>query len=156
MDTVLHRTRRLSTASSHIRRDVVAKFVTVGAFGTALYYLVLIMLVEMSRVPVMTATSLAFALVVGVNYVLHRRWTFQSPVTHARALLPFVMMSIAGFGINAGVMAFGLALGIQYMLVQALAIALVVAWNYIFTVRIFKRPLTSSINSRKGSCDDPT
>lgn len=155
MDTVLHRARSVSSGPVREQQARGARFVAVGALGTALYYLALIVLVEYLGMPVIGATCLAFALVVAVNYVLHRMWTFRSPVAHRRALLPFAMMSVAGFGINMAVMALGVAAGIHYLLVQAAAIGLVVTWNYIFTTRIFGRPGLPAPGSSKGFSDGP-
>lgn len=135
MDTVLHRARAVGSGPARA-----ARYVAVGVFGTALYYLSLVLLVEVLKVKVMTATGLSFVLVVAANYVLQRAWTFRSTVSHRRAVAPFVSMSVAGFGINAGVMSFGVGAGIHYLFVQAVAICLVVSWNYFFMTRIFGQP----------------
>lgn len=135
------------------RRARTARFVVVGLLGTAFYYAALVAMVEVMRIDVLASSCIAFALVVGSNYALHRSWTFRSPVEHRRALLPFVAMSVAGFGINTGVMAAGLASGIHYLLVQALAIVLVVSWNFIFTTLIFSQP--ALVNPPKGSHHGP-
>lgn len=145
MDTVLRRARTLEPRAARA-----ARYVTVGAFGTVLYYAALIMLVEALGVRVMTATCIAFVMVVAFNYVLQRMWTFRSPVAHSQAILPFAAMSVAGFGINSAVMAFGLATGIHYLLVQAVAIGIVVAWNYIVMSRIFSQPIRLARSSTKG------
>lgn len=149
MDTVLHRARTLGPGPARA-----ARYIAVGAFGTVLYYLVLVILVEALGIGVMTATCTAFVLVVVANYALHRMWTFCSPVAHSRAFVPFVLMSAAGFGINTAVMALGLAAGAHYLLVQAVAIGIVVAWNYFFMALIFNqgKQVRSSV---KGISDDP-
>lgn len=135
MDTVLRRACTLDPGPARA-----ARYIAVGALGTGLYYLGLVLLVEVLHVGVMTATGIAFILVVLVNYVLQRMWTFRSRVAHARAFIPFLVMSAAGFGINSGVMALGIAAGVHYLLVQAVAIGVVVVWNYAFMTRIFCRP----------------
>lgn len=154
MDTVLRRARTLAPDPGRVARY--ARYIAVGAFGTALYYLALVLLVEALLVGVLASTSISFVLVVAINYLLHRMWTFRSPVAHSQAFIPFVAMSVAGFGINTAVMALGLAAGIHYLLVQAVAIAIVVAWNYIFTTRIFSQPIEPARSSTKGFSDDPT
>lgn len=135
MDSVLHRARTLGAGPARAVR-----YVAVGAFGTVLYYVALVVQVEALAVGVMTATCIAFLLVVVANYVLHRDWTFRSPVAHSRAFVPFVLMSAAGFGINTAVMALGLATDVHYLLAQAVAIGIVVAWNYFFMAFIFSQP----------------
>lgn len=156
MDSILHRPRNLSTQSVRGRRARLVRFAVVGAFGTALYYMALVLQVEALRLPVMTASYLSFALIVAVNYVLHRIWTFSSPVAHRRALIPFIVMSIAGFFINTAVMALGLALSVYYLVVQVCAIAVVVTWNYIFTTRIFAQPATLASSAKKGERHGPS
>lgn len=150
MDTVLHRARSLSPGTARATR-----YIAVGVFGTALYYLALVFQVEVLRIGVMIATCIAFVLVVMANYMLHRMWTFRSRVAHSRALIPFFVMSVAGFGANSAVMATGLAIGVHYLLVQAVAIAVVVAWNYIFMACIFRQPNEPASGSVKGFSDDP-
>ena len=135
MDPVLHRARALGPRAARA-----ARYVAVGVFGTALYYLSLVLLVEAFAVGVMAATGASFVLVVAANYALQRAWTFRSTVAHKRAIGPFVAMSVAGFGINAGVMSSGVGAGVHYLFVQAVAICLVVAWNYFFMARLFGQP----------------
>ena len=46
------------------------------------------------------------------------------------------MMSLAGFWLNLGIMYLGVEyLGFGYLWVQAVAIALVVAWNFVISIR---------------------
>lgn len=109
----------------------VAKFGIVGVTGTGVYYLTLMAFVEWMGVGVMLATSICFLLVVLQNYILHHRWTFESDSPHRKALPQFFAMSAVGFAINWIVMYTGVRLlGFRYLLVQLVAIALVVAWNW--------------------------
>ena len=136
MDTVLHRARTLGLAHAHA-----ARYVAVGVLGTVLYYVALISLVEVLGVGVMASTCIAFILVVCANYLLHRVWTFRSPVAHRRAFIPFALMSVTGLGINSAVMALGLVAGMHYLFVQTIAIGTVVTWNYFFMTLIFSQPV---------------
>jgi putative flippase GtrA len=107
-----------------------ARFGIVGAAGAAAYFLLLAALVEGLGVPVMAATSIAFVLVVLQNYACHYRWTFAADAPHARALPQFFAMSAAGFAINWLIMAAGTrGLALDYLVVQAVAIVAVLAWN---------------------------
>ena len=100
------------------------------------YYLVLWLLVEIAGIQVLIASSIAFILVVLENYVLHYFWTFSSSANHMNALPKFSMMSLAGFWLNLGIMFLGVEyLGFGYLWVQAVAIALVVAWNFVISIR---------------------
>jgi putative flippase GtrA len=107
-----------------------ARFGIVGAAGAATYFLALVAMVEGLGTPVLAATSIAFVLVVLQNYACHYAWTFATDAPHARAAPQFVAMSAAGFAINWLVMALGTgALALDYRLVQAVAVAAVLAWN---------------------------
>ena len=112
------------------------RYVVVGILGTLVYYLVLWILVEIAGIQVLIASSAAFILVVFENYGLHYFWTFSSSAHHTKALPKFSMMSLAGFWLNLGIMYLGVEyLGFGYMWVQAVAIALVVAWNFVISIR---------------------
>ncbi|MCI0626397.1 MAG: GtrA family protein [Acidobacteria bacterium] len=108
-----------------------ARFGTVGVLGTAVYLAFLWTLVELLRVPVLIATSIAFLLVCIENYLLHYSWTFASSNAHTVAFPRFVFMNVVGFWINWGIMFAGVEKkgALTYLLVQAVAIAAVLAWN---------------------------
>jgi putative flippase GtrA len=115
-------------------RNVAARFARFGAVGTAgaaLYFLLLVGMVEALGVPVMIATSVAFVLVVLQNYACHYLWTFATDAPHRRAAPRFFAMSAAGFALNWAVMAAGTrGLGLDYLAVQAVAVLAVLAWNF--------------------------
>lgn len=115
------------------RRQLV-RFAIVGLSATGAYYAILAALVELAAAPVMLATSVAFVTVCVANYVLHHLWTFASSEAHGRAIPRFMLMVAAGFLINWCVMFAGVSvLRVNYLLVQALAIAAVVVWNYLLS-----------------------
>lgn len=108
-----------------------AKFVLVGLLGTGIYYAILCSLVELSGIPVLIATSIAFILVCLENYILHYVWTFNVTGLHAFSFPRFMFMNFIGFWLNWGIMFFGLKMfSINYLLVQAVAIITVVSWNF--------------------------
>lgn len=111
-----------------------ARFALVGIAGTGTYYLILLVLVELAAVNVTVASTVAFVVVVTQNYMLHYSWTFGSTSSHTRIFPQFVAMSVTGLILNAIVMAIGSeALGFNYILVQAISIVCVIAWNTIVT-----------------------
>lgn len=115
-------------------RGALARFGVVGLLGTAVYYAILWVLVDLVQTPVMFATSFAFIIVCIENYILHYRWTFDSAKMHAAAFPRFLFMSVVGFAINWGIMFLGVTkLGLHYLLLQAFAIAAVVLWNFILS-----------------------
>lgn len=108
-----------------------SRFGVVGLVGAAVYYVALWIMVEELRLSVLVATSIAFLLVALENYVLHYVWTFKSTNQHAIALPRFLSMNLVGFFINLGIMFAGVEkLAFNYFLVQAVAIILVMCWNF--------------------------
>jgi putative flippase GtrA len=108
-----------------------ARFCLVGAAGASAYFVVLAGLIELARVPVVAASTFAFGLVVVQNYLLHAGWTFAAGPANPRAFGRFVAVSAAGLALNAAVMHAGVHwLGIAWLPVQAVAIVVVLAWNF--------------------------
>jgi putative flippase GtrA len=116
----------------HLALGRVLRFVSVGLLATAAYYAILCVLVEVLAVGVLLATSVAFVVVTVENYFLHYHWTFRSKNRHARAFPAFLSMNVVGFGMNWATMFVGTqVLNLNYLLVQAVAIAAIVLWNFI-------------------------
>lgn len=110
----------------------VFKFGVVGSFGALTYYSLLLGMVELWNVPVLVATSIAFALVVIETYILHYHWTFRSDAAHSAVAPRFVFMTVTGFFLNFAIMYVGVTLArINYLVVQTLAIGVVVTWNFL-------------------------
>jgi putative flippase GtrA len=115
------------------------RFVVVGLAGSLVYFALLWSMVDVLGWPAVPASCAAFLLVVLENYVLHRAWTFRSTAPHGQALPGFLLVSLAGFCVNAGVMALGVAwLGLHYLAVQLVAIGAVVACNFVGAQWIFR------------------
>jgi putative flippase GtrA len=115
------------------------RFVVVGLAGSLVYFALLWSMVDVLGWPVVPASCAAFLAVVAENYLLHRAWTFRSNAPHGQALPGFLLLSLAGFCINAGVMALGVEwLRLNYLAVQLVAIGAVVVCNFIGAQWIFR------------------
>jgi putative flippase GtrA len=113
-----------------------SRFAIVGFLGTVFYYALLVFLAELCDAPVMVATGAAFIVVVLTNYILHYSWTFRSSAPHGMAISRFVFMSFIGFWLNWGIMFWGVErLHFGYIWVQAVAIGVVVVWNFTLSVK---------------------
>jgi len=134
MDPVLRGPRQRALAAS-----VPLRFAVVGLVGSAVYYALLWSMVELGGVPVLPASTFAFAVVVLENYLLHRSWTFSSCAPHRQALPRFALMAGWGAVLNGMVMDTCLRFGWHYLLAQTLALVVVVACNFIGTLLIFSR-----------------
>ena len=110
------------------------KFGLVGILATFVFYLALWGMVEILKIPILLATSIAFAMVTIENYLLHYKWTFRSSNAHTIAFPRFILMSAGGFIINFVIMFAGVnLLDFNYLLIQAAAIVMVVTWNFVLT-----------------------
>jgi putative flippase GtrA len=130
-----------------------AKFVLVGMGGAVVFYLLLLLMVEGLRIGVMTATGIAFVVVVLQTYWLHYAWTFNSAALHVKVLPRFFLMSGTGFGINWSIMFVGVELlGFNYLLIQTAAIGAVVTWNFLIThLIIFRDDLDRRSHLRRNA-----
>lgn len=142
MDPILCRGRIVTTGapSASAQWLSLARFASVGVLGTFIYFGVLWTLVERLRFSAMLATCCAFLVVVGVNYMSHRYWTFRSRAPHGEAAPRFLIVSMIGFCVNGAVMSVGLQhSGLNYLAVQAVAIIIVVLCNFFGARWIFRR-----------------
>lgn len=107
------------------------RFFIVGGVATVVYYSLILVMVELIRVPILFATSIAFLLVTLENYALHYTWTFASNDNpHLIAFPRFLLMNFVGFLINFFIMALGVHMArANYLIVQGVAITAIVIWN---------------------------
>jgi putative flippase GtrA len=107
------------------------RFTLVGAAGTVAHYMTLGLLVEGFRSPIIWAST--FGAVVGalVNYVLNRRFTFESDAKHSVALPKFLTIATLGAACNWAVVAWLLQHSdFHYFVVQLFATGIVLLWNF--------------------------
>ena len=116
------------------------KFAVVGGIGTIVNLVVLkATLLIWGRFAAETpfaveifASGLAFAVAVVNNYLLNRWWTFRSKGSFGGEFVKFLIVSIAGLGLNE--LAFWLfrgQLGIGVLVSQCLAILCVLPFNFV-------------------------
>ena len=106
-------------------------FGLVGVIGTGAHYLALIILVEMTGMNPVTATSVGFVVGALVNYVLNRRYTFRSSKDHLDAGPKFVLIAIVTGIVNSLLVYAGVSLiGANYLLVQIGATFIVFLANF--------------------------
>ena len=116
------------------------KFAVVGGIGTIVNLAVLkASLFLWGRLvgdPTLTvelmASGLAFAVAVVNNYLLNRWWTFRSTGSFAGEFLKFLIVSVAGLGLNElAFWVFRGQIGIGVLISQCLAILCVLPFNFI-------------------------
>ncbi len=115
------------------------KFAAVGLLGMMIDFTILNLLHRMFGLPVLVANVFSFSSAVVSNFTWNRLWTF--PESRSKPLLAqlgqFALVNVAGLGINEVVL-FGILQAIRnsisnpwnYNLAKAVAIAVVLFWNY--------------------------
>lgn len=106
------------------------RFAGAGAVGTAAHYLVLATWVHLAN-GVILGTMAGFLVGTVVNYSLNYHVTFASEQRHVAALPKFLFIAAIGFGINAALVAAGIALGLHYLVSQLFATVVVLGWNFL-------------------------
>jgi putative flippase GtrA len=107
-----------------------ARYLLVGATATAVHWALLALLVEALGVVPWLASGAGAVLGAQVAFVGNRVYTFG----HAGPLWPawwrFMGTALLGAGVSMAVVAAGVALGVHYLLAQAVATALVVLLTF--------------------------
>ena len=115
------------------------KFAIVGGIGTivnlAVLKLTLLLWGQFNEATPfaveLLASGLAFAVAVVNNYLLNRWWTFRSSRTMSTEFLKFLVVSIAGLGLNELVFwVCRTRLDLEVLLSQLIAIACVLPFNF--------------------------
>ena len=119
----------------------VLRFGIVGVLTALLHYGVLYIGVEVADLHATISSSLGFVVAVIFNYLMHYNWTFGEPAPHGRTLRRYLVMISCGFVINAAVMfASDQWWSLHYLLAQALALVVVVLWNFVVSnTWVFRR-----------------
>lgn len=122
-------------ASSALRRPhnwvQLAKFCTVGAAGYAVNLLVYATLVH-EGMHYNLAAACSFLVAVTNNYTWNRLWTFHAQRGHVGWQgLRFLVVALVAYAANLALLAGFIALGLDKVLAQAIAVVLVTPLNFI-------------------------
>lgn len=78
------------------------------------------------------ASTIGFVVSAVLNYLLNYTFTFRSTARHSAAITKFSLVALIGLSLNAALMKAGTdGLGINYLIVQTVAIGCVVIWNFL-------------------------
>lgn len=118
----------------------VLRFGLVGGSASVIYYLLLFIGVDILQMGATLASSITYLVVITYNYFMHYSWTFASSLPHRAAVQRFLLMNAVGFCINAVIMFAGVGLmHFNYLLIQTVAIAAVIVWNYcMYSLWVFR------------------
>jgi putative flippase GtrA len=109
-----------------------AKFSAVGATGYAINLAVYTVLLKAAGFHYALAATCSFAVAVTNNYVWNRLWTFHAQRGHVGWQgLRFLVVALVAYGANLALLAGLIALGLDKVLAQAIAVVLVTPLNFI-------------------------
>lgn len=118
-----------------LRRKFV-RFCITGVLTAAVYFAALVALIEVAGAAPWLAGLIAFLIAISFNYVLHKRWTFESDRRHREAMPRFLVTVTIGGLLNVGILhALSAHAGFHYLAAQAVAIGCVLAWNFLMLDR---------------------
>ncbi len=128
---------RLGVNAKELERFL--KFMVVGTIGFVVDFGTLNLLVQLVGLPPLVANVFSFSLAVLSNYTWNRLWTYpDSRSKSVRAqLLQFVVVNVAGLGINTLVMwmlmpaSTRLVGELGYNIAKAVATIIVLFWNFV-------------------------
>ena len=108
------------------------RFLGVGGISTAAHFLTLWILHELLRANLIMATTAGYLVGALFNYILNRKFTFDSTRAQSGAMPRFFCVVAAGLVLNAGLMAMmeSFAHSLPYMFRQCIATGLVLLSNF--------------------------
>jgi putative flippase GtrA len=107
------------------------KFALAGGAGTALHYLLLIVLVSGFDVQAAHAAFVGAVAGACVVYLINRRYTFDSQRAHAQTLPRFAFMATIGALLNSMLVGTISASGMHFLLAQMIATIVILVINFI-------------------------
>jgi len=109
-----------------------AKFATVGATGYVVNLAVYTALLRGAGWHYIYAATVSFLVAVTNNYLWNRLWTFRDQRGHVGFQgLRFFTVAVVAYGANLGILSALIALGMDKVAAQAIAIVLVTPLNFI-------------------------
>lgn len=109
-----------------------AKYVLVGVMGTAVQYVILIVLTASNLTGAVVASTIGAAAGAVVNYVLNYRLTFKSDARHAHAAPKFFCVAAAGMVVNAALMSVMVnRLHVHYLIAQCVSTGCVLVLGFV-------------------------
>jgi putative flippase GtrA len=124
--------------------DRIMRFGAVGAFATALQYLILVVLVRWTGMWPPLASGLGFACSAVSGYWLNYHFTFRSQQQHRSTALKFMVLATVGLGLNSFLMQVLVGAGWYYLVAQVCVTGVVFLWNFVgnslWTFRAYTGP----------------
>ena len=124
------------TATLGLRRSAnwwqLTKFSIVGVSGYLINLAIFSLLVAVGDVAYLLAAILSFLVAVTNNYIWDRNWTFRRQRGHLVFQgLRFMTVSVLALGVNLGLLALYIDLGLPKVAAQAIAILMVTPFSFL-------------------------
>ena len=107
-----------------------ASFAIVGGVGTAVHFALLAASVQLLNAPPILGSMAGFIAGGVSNYLLNYHLTFRSDGQHLGTSLKFLVIALAGLGLNTLIMYFAIQ-WLHYLLSQVIATTIVLFWNFL-------------------------
>jgi len=109
-----------------------AKFAGVGATGYAINLVVYTILLKEAGLHYAVAATCSFVVAVTNNYIWNRLWTFHDQRGHVGWQgLRFLIVALVAYATNLALLVGFVALGVDKVLAQAIAVVLVTPLNFV-------------------------
>ena len=112
---------------------LVLRYGVVGLANTAVGFGGILFCMLVLALPPALSNVLGSAVSYVLGYLLHRRFTFRSSVAHRRGLPSWLLVTAIGFGANLAVLAKLIALGVDPVLAQAVAVATYITVTFLLS-----------------------
>ncbi|MDO6570751.1 GtrA family protein [Gilvimarinus sp. 2_MG-2023] len=107
------------------------RFLIVGGTATALQYILLIVLAEVTPLPHLYCSALSYALSAIFNYLANYYFTFEATGDHSSTSARFAITTAIGLGINTLVFYLANLILPHYILSQIMATGVTLVSNYL-------------------------
>lgn len=110
----------------------ILKFGVVGGIAFVIDYGILFLLAKVIGLNELISAAISFIISLTFNYFLSTKWVFEAKKQTPKEVIIFVLLSVAGLGINELLIYLGTKkLGIDVMIVKLFATAIVMVYNFI-------------------------
>ena len=110
------------------------RYLFVGGIATVVDWGVLLALTELVGIHEMISAAFGFVAGLATNYLLSKLLVFRANEANARGVLEFLgyaLIGLMGLGITELLLWIGARFSLHYMVLKAIATAVVLAWNYL-------------------------
>lgn len=130
--SLYHRLTQAIPALGHLTVRQFIKFSLVGVSNTLLDFSLYFILTRALLVHFLVANAIAFILAASWSYAANKAWTFRDTSRDMTAqYTKFILISLVGLALNEGILSlFVLLFGVPDLLAKALAVVIVVGWNF--------------------------